>query len=296
MGHRLHDPRLITTWSRLLAGGHSAGHIRAQLDAGRWRRWGHAIALHNGPLSREQRWFVARAHAGPRALLTGLTAAEAFGLTGWSRQVVHVLAPPGTRRVAGCPVALRITRRSPWSQVRRHNRSSGVHCAPDAFLVAAATSDSVRAACGVLAAGVQQGVVGVDALAQALDLSPRFRRHRLLVAAIHDIGQGSQALREIDFLRLCRRYRLPVPMQQKVRAEPGGRRRYLDASWRRRDGRLVVAEVDGALHLVPSRWWADQSRQNELVISDALVLRFPSVVVRCEPARVADQLRRALWL
>ena len=48
----------------------------------------------------------------------------------------------------------------------------------------------------------------------------------------------------------------------------------------------MVVEVDGALHLSPSRWWADQLRQNELTLADALVLRFPSVVVRTEPAIV----------
>jgi very-short-patch-repair endonuclease len=60
------------------------------------------------------------------------------------------------------------------------------------------------------------------------------------------------------------------------------------------DGRRVVVEVDGALHLVPRRWWADQLRQNELVLHGDLVLRYPSAVVRCEPALVVDQLRRAL--
>jgi very-short-patch-repair endonuclease len=79
-----------------------------------------------------------------------------------------------------------------------------------------------------------------------------------------------------------------------VRAEPGGRRRYLDAEWRCRDGRVVAAEVDGALHLTPRRWWDDQLRQNELTIAGTLVLRFPSAVVRAEPALVADQLRRLL--
>lgn len=113
MGYGLHDPRLITTWSQLLADGHSVAHIRAQLDAGRWRRWGYAIALHNGPLTEEQTWFVARAQAGPQALLTGFTATQAFGLVGWSRDVVHVLVPPGARRVVACPVPLRITHRSP---------------------------------------------------------------------------------------------------------------------------------------------------------------------------------------
>ena len=78
--------------------------------------------------------------------------------------------------------------------------------------------------------------------------------------------------------------RLPVPLRQVVRVEPSGRRRYLDATWRR------------ALHLAPGTWWDDQLRQNELVLADELVLRYPSVVIRSEPALVARQLRRALHL
>jgi len=114
-------------------------------------------------------------------------------------------------------------------------------------------------------------------------------------AAVHDIGQGAQALSEIDLGRLCRRYGLPAPERQVIRPDPRGRRRYLDAEWRRaRDGRRVVAEVDGALHLIARRWWDDQLRQNEVVIAGALVLRFPSVVLRCEEATAADQLRRVL--
>ena len=101
---------------------------------------------------------------------------------------------------------------------------------------------------------------------------------------------------EIDFVKLCRRHGLPAPIQQLVRRDSVGRRRYLDASWQRSDGRLVVVEVDGALHLNPTSWAADQLRQNELVLSDALVLRYPSVVVRTEGDLVARQLRRALWL
>ncbi|MFN2561400.1 MAG: hypothetical protein ABR571_08930 [Jatrophihabitans sp.] len=85
-------------------------------------------------------------------------------------------------------------------------------------------------------------------------------------------------------------------MRQLMRRERSGRIRYLDATWKRRDGRLVVAEVDGALHLAPRGWWDDQLRQNEIALTDALVLRYPSIVLRTEEALVASQLRRALWL
>ena len=52
--------------------------------------------------------------------------------------------------------------------------------------------------------------------------------------------------------------------------------------------------MDGALHLGVRRWWADQARQNELTLADAIVLRYPSVVVRTAPEVVAAELREAL--
>ena len=114
--------------------------------------------------------------------------------------------------------------------------------------------------------------------------------------AVDDVGQGAQALSEIDLGRLCRRYGLPQPVRQAVRADRYGRRRYVDAEWISRSGRTIVAEVDGALHLAPRRWWDDQLRQNELVLTGDLVLRFPSVIVRHEQPIVAGQLGRALLL
>jgi hypothetical protein len=289
------DPRLVTTWTQLRERGYSPDRIRAEIVAGRWRRWGYAIVLHNGPLTREQRWFVGRMHGGPRCLLTGFTAAEAFGLTGWERDHVDLLVPLGARRNLGCPVPICVHRRRDWDAVRTHG-ASGVQHRADALLVAAGSFDAPRPACGIVAAAVQQRLVTVGELDDALDRARRIRHRSTLRGAIADIAQGSQALSEIDFVRLCRRFGLPPPMQQTVRHERGGRRRYLDATWRRSDGRLVVVEIDGALHLNPRRWWDDQLRQNEITLGDAIVLRFPSVVVRTQPELVAAQLRRALLL
>ncbi len=289
------DARLVTTASALHRQGVTAARIRAQIRARRWQRLDHAVVLHNGPLSERQRWMAARVHAGPSAMLTAFTAAQAFGLTGWKRDVVHVLAPGGTRLRRDCPVEVRLHLCSRWDTISAHP-GTVVQRLPDALVRAASTFASVRPACGVLAAAVQQRLTSAQALRKALDRSMRVRHRGALLAAIDDIGQGSQALSEIDFVRLCRRFRLPEPERQAVRVESSGRRRYLDAMWRRADGRVVAAEVDGALHLAPGRWWADQLRQNELTLSDTLLLRFPSVVVRAEPAVVAAQLRRALRL
>jgi hypothetical protein len=266
------------------------------LAARRWQRLGYAIVLHNGPLSPRQRWVVARVHGGPDAVLTAFTAAEAYGLRGWERETVHVLMPNGTRLRRGCPVPVRPHVARDWATVVLHRRG-GVHALPEALLRAAATFDGAQPGCGLLAAAVQQRLTGARALREALHRAPTTRHRRSLRAAVEDIAQGAQALSEIDFVRLCRRFKLPAPQQQAVRRDPRGIRRYLDASWRRPDdGRLVAVEVDGAVHLAVTRWWADQLRQNELSLADTLVLRYPSVVVRTEPALVAGQLRRALRL
>ncbi len=288
------DARRVTTAHALLSSGVSRTQVAAELTAGRWQRAGLAVVTHNGPLSARQRWAVARIHAGPQALFTAFTAAEAHGLRGWERDTVHLLAPAGTRLRGRCPVPVRLHLHGARPIIE--NPAGGLHFLPDALLVAAATFDTARPACGLLAAGVQQRLVGVGALRAATDRAPRMRHRAAVRAAIEDIGLGAQALSEIDFARLCRRAGLPEPRRQSVRLEPSGRRRYLDAEWRRADGRTVVAEVDGALHLVASTWWADQLRQNEIVLSDTIVLRFPSIVVRTEPGVVIGQLRRALQL
>ena len=120
------------------------------------------------------------------------------------------------------------------------------------------------------------------------------RHRRVLRAALRDIAQGADALSEIDFGVLCRRQELPRPTRQALRVEPNGRRRYLDVEWITPDGRRVAAEIDGAIHLRVEQWVSDQPRQNEVVIGGTTVLRFPSVTVRTDEVRVADQLRRVL--
>jgi hypothetical protein len=173
-------------------------------------------------------------------------------------------------------------------------RPRAVHRAAPAVVIAAASLPKPRAACGLLAAVVQQGLARTEQLRVALDAVPKARHRRAMRAALDDIGQGSQSLSEIDFFRLCRTHGLPLPTRQAVRVDPAGRRRYLDVEWRLPDGRVVAVEVDGALHLTARQWVDDQLRQNEVVLGGTLVLRFPSVVVREEPWLVVTQLRRAL--
>lgn len=283
----------VHTATTLHTAGWTDSAIRAQLDARRWQRCGRVILAHNGTPNDSERRGIALLNCGPRAALTAFSAAAHFGLTGWQREPTHVLVPAGThvRRVAGCPLRAHFV--DDWGRADLVPGMRLQRCAP-AIVRAAGTFPLPRPACGILAASVQQKLVTAADLRQALVPAVRLHHRAVLLAAVEDIEQGAQALSEIDFATLCRRAGLPEPNRQAVRREPDGRRRYLDAEWRRRDGVRVVVEIDGALHLIAQRWWDDQLRQNEFAISGDLVLRFPSVVVRTEPRLVIDQVRRAL--
>ncbi len=275
--------------------GYEWNGVRAQLTARRWRQVGRAIVLHHGPLDAETRREIALINCGPRGVLTAFTVAEVNGLTGWDRPEVHVLVPRPARVHSCDEVPVVIHRAREWTSVRQHPADRKHRLGP-AVVLAASSFDQARSACGLLAATVQQRLLRPDHLHLALDDAPPVRHRAVMRAALDDISMGAQALSEIDFVSLCRRFALPPPELQTVRPLPGGRRRYLDAEWVRADGRRVVAEVDGAIHLQPINWAADQMRQNEVTLSNSLVLRFPAIMLRTDEAAVANQLRRALQL
>lgn len=284
---------MVLTRAELASRGIGASVVAANVAAHRWHRSGTAIVLHAGTLTTAERHEVALINCGPHSVLTSFTALEVQGLRGWERAEVHVLAPSGTRQPRIDEAVIRLHRIAAWDRVDAFSHRRLHRLAPS-LLIAAGSLPCARSASGLIAAAVQQRLVRPAQVSTALDGQLRLRHRRSLQLALDDIAQGAQALSEIDFLRLCRRFGLPRPDQQAVRTDSTGRRRYLDASWTLPDGTLVAVEVDGALHLSPRRWYADQLRQNELTLSGARVLRYPSVVVRTEPELVAAQLSHVL--
>jgi hypothetical protein len=286
----------LVTREQLAAAGVGRDHVRNQVRARRWRLVGRVIVTHRGPLTRRQRWWAAVLHAGQGAVLGSLTAAEAHGLEGWESERVHVVVANGAR-----------VHPLPWMRVHvsRRLRPQDVHetRTPPQVTAARAVVDSAtwkphpRLACALLTAGVQQRLVTVDQLADEIERAGQIRHRRAMRRVLLDIAGGSQALSEIDFVRICRRAGLPRPDQQVVRVDAGGRRRYLDARVVRPDGRVILIEVDGAVHLRVDRWWDDQHRSNEVTLAEdnAMLLRFPAVVLRTDQSSVIEQLQRAYF-
>jgi hypothetical protein len=252
------------------------------------------VVAHNGPLSLVQRQWVAVHGAGVGAVLAGLAAAVAGGLRRRPDGPIDVLIP-GNRRADRRRVridGIRVHRTDVLPDkdlllVRRPPRTSMARSLVDAAQWAR-SDDEARA---IVAAGCQQRLVRPDAVLDTVERMPRARRRALVVDTVRMAAGGAASVPEIDFYRLCQRYRLPPPDQQVVRPDRDGRPRYLDAYWARY--RLHV-EIDGRWHTEAESWWADMRRQNELWIAGDRILRFPSWLVRSRPAVVAAQLRSAL--
>jgi hypothetical protein len=280
---------------QLLAHGLSVGQIRSHLRAGRWRALGIVVVVtHNGPLSRRQQCWAGVLSAGEGAMLAGLTALEASGLRRWESKDVHVLQPRAATRasVSEVPVVRHETRRPP---ARSRLMSGFPRCAPveRAAVDAASWRRDTRSGTALLAAVVQQRLTTAARLDTALKTAGSVRHGRALRLAISDIRGGAQALSELDFAQLCRDHELGDVVGQVVRLDDRGRRRYLDGEIVSRDGKRLAFEIDGSVHLLPSSYWSDMHRQNELLIVGTPLLRFSSYAVRFERPVVADQVRRA---
>jgi very-short-patch-repair endonuclease len=71
----------------------------------------------------------------------------------------------------------------------------------------------------------------------------------------------------------------------------GDRRRYLDLAWL---AYRLCLEIDGAFHIDVDTWIADMLRDAEISVDGLEVIRIPAALVRRDPRRFANLVRRLL--
>jgi very-short-patch-repair endonuclease len=265
--------------------------VRSRLASGRWRLVAvRVLVTQSGPLTEQQRLWVSVLAAGQGAALAGLTAARLGGLAGFDDRLLHVLIP-ASRRVREAP---------PGTVVHRSRLLDAGDVYPNllprrtrlarSLVDAAGWAGTERTARAVLAAGVQQRLVTPVQLSEVLRRCQRVPRRALMRATLSDVAGGAEALSELDFCDLVRKFGLPEPDRQFRRRDSKGRR-WLDAVW---EWARLVVEIDGRWHMDARAWWADMERDNELTIDGYRVLRFPAFAVRDNPETVARQIAAAL--
>jgi hypothetical protein len=275
------------------------GAIRGLVRSGRWRSICRGVLLSgNGRLTRDQQLWVAVLACGIGAVLAGPTAATEGGVRGLRERALHVVVPVNRRAgrtvlrtlpidMAGVVLHRTAILPAEHLQIGRPPRTTLARALVDAAAWAR-TTDEAQAA---LAVGCQQRRVLPAELQAVVDVLPRLRRRALIRQTLADIEGGAHALSEIDFLRVCRRYQLPLPDLQERRTDSAGRIRYLDAYWRAWG---LHVEIDGAHHMDVRHWAEDMRRQNDVWIAGDRILRFPAWLVRSRPDEVATAVRAAL--
>lgn len=280
----------IVSRSQLRDAGVTASAVRARVRAQRWALiTPTVIATFTGSLTRRQLMWAAVLHAGPGALIGGLSAAELAGLERWHRDEITVLVPYADDvppPLAG--VAYVRSRRDLDAMLLAGSALPTCRLDP-AILLFAASTPSPRSAQGVVAAVVQQRLTTPDRLLEWIGLLTPLRRAPMLRAALGDIAGGAQSVAELDVRRMCRRFRLALPARQVKRRDSSGRVRYTDCEWRLADGRTLVLEVDGGFHMEAERE-DDLARQRALTRPDRVVVRCTARELRDEPESVARDL------
>jgi very-short-patch-repair endonuclease len=272
------------------------GHVRNEIDRGRWRRVANGVIATTPRLSQSQHFWVAVLTCGRGAVLAGLAAARVSGLRVASRRLTIDVLVPAQRNARPRPALL--TTEMPGIRLHRSQNPCQLvlpdpprTAMPRSVVDAAQWALTDREAQLIVVSACQQRLVTPQELLDAVEDQPRARRRGIVREAAMDALGGATALSEIDFVKLCRRHRLPEPDLQERRKDAGGRTRYLDAYWRK--WKLHV-EIDGAHHMDARHWGKDMLRQNEVWLEGDRVLRFPAFLVRTEPLAVVAQLRAAL--
>jgi hypothetical protein len=276
--------------------------LRWRITSGRWQKPARGVVVaQSGPLTDSQLLRTALLRAGPQAALAGLTAARLEGLKGFDDKrplretPIYLLVPTGYKRRTA-PLGLYVVTHysraltdldvHPTRQPRRTR-------AARSLVDAAAWMPTDRGAAAVLSAGVQQGLARAADLRLVADRMEGLHRRRLIIEVLGDIAGSSQALSELDFIRLVvRPFGLPEPSRQSPRRDRQGRRRWIDAAW---DDCKIAVEIDGAQHTEdPLQRWHDMERDIDLMLDGYRTLRFPAWLVRKNPEYVARRMLEAL--
>ncbi|KAA1378083.1 hypothetical protein [Aeromicrobium fastidiosum] len=266
---------------------HGRGAVRHAIACGRWQSPHRGVVVvHSGPLSPAEHELVALAICAPASALGGLSALRHDKLVGFAPETTVVVLPEGADRPDGVPFTTH------WStdlgSADVHPNREPRRTRPARSLIDAASwCGSDRYARTIVLAGLQQGLVNVAGMHEALDRRGMCHRRGLIRESVLDAGGGIQSLPERNFDDIRIRAGLPMPTRQRrVKGTDG--RYHLDVSW---DDLDLAVEVHGTQHQEVGQWDADIVRGNEIVIAGRRLLIFTSYAIRHHPDLVVRQLR-----
>ena len=170
--------------------------VRRHLRVGRWaERTPTVLTTTTGPLSWDQRLWVAALHAGGSALIGGLSAGKVHGLRNWDRDDITVLVDDQLA-FDGLPGVTFFRTRRALDRWRAPGDLPLCRIEP-AILLFAGYEPHPRTALGAISAVVQQRLTAPQRLMDQLEMMRPLRRARELRELLADLAGGAQSLAEI---------------------------------------------------------------------------------------------------
>ncbi|HEU4974306.1 MAG TPA: type IV toxin-antitoxin system AbiEi family antitoxin domain-containing protein, partial [Baekduia sp.] len=300
-GHTTLDQRIaalaeeqhgVVTVAQLEAVGLDGRSVRHRAAAGRLHRIHRGVyAVGHRRLDRTGRRLAVVLACGEGAVLSHVSAAEAWGLRGGSSVRWHVTAPHMSGgRTGPDTVVLHRTRHLGPDDV---DVVDGVPVTSVARTLVdlAGTVNATQLARAVHEAEVLR-LLDVDAIAAAMARVPRRRGARRLRELLGHTDPAVTAATFVRaFLRLCERHRLPRP-ETDVHLPAGGRLIEADLLFR---AQRVIVELDGeAVHHTRRNFHSDRRRDAALAAEGYLTVRLTWHRVTREAPATAAELRRIL--
>jgi hypothetical protein len=285
----------VLSRQQVIACGLTPQYIRTQVSAQRWQRLFRAsYATFSGPPPRESVLWAAVLCAGPGAVLSHESAAEAGGLIDEPSDPVHVTLPVA-RRVISLPDVMI------HNSVRIESARHPIRLPPqtrieETVVDLTQTAYSLEQALSWITRACGRRLTRPERIASAIDARKKLRWRPELLASVADAAAGAHSPLELRYLRdVERAHGLPAGSRQYAVIRAGGRTyddvRYVEFG--------VVVELDGrAAHPDEARW-RDMARDNAAVVDGRQVLRYGWTDVAGRPCEVAAQvaavLRAAGW-
>lgn len=257
----------------------------------RSKRWANpatgVFVNHNGPLTAEQRDWVALLSTPPGSVLGGLSALQYDGFSAFTPDSPIIVAKMSASKVRYTDMIMH------WSKflderdvhpLRLPRRTRPARSVVDA----ASWEPQEKRAREIVLAAAQRGIIAPRQLREALTRRGACRHRALIVESYLDATGGIQSLPERDFDQIRRDCGLPAPDRQaKLRHKDG--RYYLDVWWEQFN---LACEVHGIPHMRVENWDDDLIRGNEITIDGRRTLFFSSYAIRRHRDTVMDQLKR----
>ena len=265
-------------------------HVRSAVQVGHLTPvTSRVVALGTVPQSRQSQIMAVLLHF-PQASLTGRAALEMFSFPGQLNERIYFLSETYIRK-------------PPFSYWKPHGRDYLVpqHHRPGVSPIPVAVVDAMRFArsdkeasfCAIWS--LQRQLVQLHELQNELSRTSCINGSNRVSRVLRDLRPGINAISEMEFDQLCRKFGLPSPDRQSRRRDSEGRARYLDALWERPHIKLAV-EIDGLGHLDYQVRADDMFRDNSMALSGIVTMRIPAQELRREPQRWLQQIANALHI